>query len=161
MGVAASFWQDEIADLAQMLAPPETAPEAPHAQVPAPQPSLAASAQPTNAPVQRISVDLPARKTGVSSEVARDRSESPGEAPALHKTAITPRDIANRGPSKEPAAEVVVPPLMPITLPASPPQDLKPRPTAATYYPSRVVRRRAAPQKKDVPILGPLFGFKY
>lgn len=171
MGVVASFWQDEIADLLPDQDPPAALPQASGVQTP-PATAHSGLAAP-HTPVQRISVELPPNEApphrtnsaevetdAPTKESARRPVRQPDDAAPME----APDKLATRGSISAPPSGLVVPLLAPVALPTAPPEDLKPGPEASArsaHHRARAVRKRPAPKKKSVPILGTLFGLKY
>lgn len=103
----------------------------------------------------------------------------PIDTPPAHMTASAPGMVPSQAPAQPlpkpveitsltvpSAAEVAVPLAAPLTMPASAPADLKAKPAPTPHRqvyvaPRYVPKRPAAPQAQEMPILGPLFGFKY
>lgn len=158
-------------------APADSAGTAPASTAPAPvaevQPQAAAPARSSPAlerdeepPLHRVSIDRAAR----DADKDGDHPAEPASGPAQPPERQARREPPAAGPPAtvltiEPSLDVTVAPLAPIALPSGPPGDLKPRPVVPQYSPYQARRfapkRAPAPQSAEVPILGPLFGFKY
>ncbi len=160
-GVVARLWQEETSSQ-----------PAPGAVIVADS-SASAPVQAPRASATRLVLTPASLHSDDEPEVASNRSLAPEPASRPSAKAEGHGTIEGHGAAETPAAPeavapagsgTVVPSLGSMVLPSDPPADLKARPAQNTpprRYVRKVIRKSAGYQTTEVPIFGPLFGWKF